>query len=248
MNFVSFHKANSPTVMLIPGLGVSYELFLPLIELLKEQYSIIVVEVDGFILGRHTRFSSIDDAASEIIRYIQKEYAGRIDLIYGLSMGGKILSRLLERNEITIKHAVMDAAPLVALPPWLVGPLRYMQACNVWSCFHWEKFWKWVFHSHYFDVLLSECKKIYPYGGIRSVLDGYKSIYISTLQNIHGDDIHYWYGSKESFVAEAQVKHLLRLHPATKVTVFSGLNHGQLLIDYPEEVAKRIDSIVNSAP
>lgn len=248
MNFVSFHKANSPTVMLIPGLGVSYELFLPLIELFKEQYSIIVVEVDGFILGRHTRFSSIDDQASQIIRYVQKEQCGAIDCVYGLSMGGKILSRLLERNEITIKHAVMDAAPLVALPRWLVGPLRYMQACNVWTCFHWEKFWKCVFHSHYFDVLLSECKKIYPYGGIRSVLDGYKSIYSSTLRNIYGKDIHYWYGSKESFVAKAQVKHLLRLQPATKVTVFSGLNHGQLLIDYPEEVAKRIDSIVYSTP
>ena len=247
MNFVRFDKDKCPFVMLLPGLGVSYELFLPLIELLKDRYSIIGVEVDGFILGKQTRFSSIDDQASQIIRYVHENYSGKIDCIYGLSMGGKILSRILERNEIVVEHAIMDAAPLMALPRWLVGPLRYMQAVNVWTCFHWEGFWKWVFNSYYFDVLLGECKKIYPYGGVRGVLDGYKSIYTSTLHDIHGEDIHYWYGSKESFVAKAQEKHLLGLHPSSKIEVFDGLNHGQLLIDYPEEVAKRIDKIVKRA-
>lgn len=247
MNFVAYHNSNSPTVMLIPGLGVSYEIFLPLIELLKERYCIIGVEVDGFVLGRHTRFTSIDAAASEIIRYIQKEYAGRIDVIYGLSMGGKILSRILERNDIIVGHAIMDAAPLKALPRWLVGPLRYLQAGNVWTCFHWDVFWRWVFHSHYFDVLLDECKKIYPYGGVRAVLDGYQSVYSSTLQEIHEDDIQYWYGTKEAFVARSQVQHLLRLHPGCRIEVFKGLNHGQLLIDFPEEIAKRIDNILSSA-
>ncbi len=26
-------------------------------------------------------------------------------------------------------------------------------------CYHWTGFWKFVFHSHYFDVLLDECRK-----------------------------------------------------------------------------------------
>ena len=53
-------------------------------------------------------------------------------------------------------------------------------------------------------------------------------------------DLHYWYGTKEAFVARPQTEHLLSLHPETSVEVFQGMNHGQLLIDHPEEVAARI--------
>ena len=47
--------------------------------------------------------------------------------------------------------------------------------------------------------------------------------------------------------ARSQVQHLLRLHPGCRIEVFKGLNHGQLLIDFPKEIAKRIDNILSSA-
>ena len=230
--------------MLIPGLGVSYEIFIHLINLLENDFHIIAVEVDGFVLGKQTQFTSVDDQAVQIINYVKKNYYGRLDCAYGLSLGGKILSRILERDEIVVNHAILDAAPLLPLPKWLVGPLRYLQCLNVWTCYHWTGFWRWVFHSHYFDVLLDECKKVYPYGGTKAVLDGYKSVYTNKLHSINGNDIHYWYGTKEAFVAKPQVKHLKRLCPEVKVEVFRKMNHGQLLIDCPDEIAKRIRLIV----
>ncbi len=241
MNFQLFGKAKAPTLLLIPGLGVSYELFLPLIRLTEERFRIIAAEVDGFTLGKHTRFTSVDDQAAQIIAYVQQHCNGHLNVAYGLSLGGKILSRVLERNEITIDHAILDAAPLLPLPHWLVNPLRHYQAANVWTCYHWTGFWKAVFRSHYFDVLLDECKKIYPFGGRQAVLDGYKSVYTNRLNSISGKDIHFWYGSKETFVAKPQVKHLLSLCPDAHIEVFLSMNHGQLLIDHPEEIAKRMD-------
>ena len=82
---------------------------------------------------------------------------------------------MLERNELTIDHAILDAAPLLLLPGWLINPLRYYQAANVWTCYHWTGFWKFVFHSHYFDVLLDECRKSWPWGGKQAVLDAFLS-------------------------------------------------------------------------
>ena len=230
--------------MLIPGLGVSYEIFIPLINFLENDFQIIAVEVDGFVLGKHTQFTSVDDQAVQIINYVKENYDGCLDCAYGLSLGGKILSRILERDEIVVNHAILDAAPLLPLPKWLVGPLRYLQCLNVWTCYHWTGFLRWVFHSHYFDVLLDECKKVYPYGGTKAVLDGYKSVYTNKLQSINGNDIHYWHGTKESFVAKPQVKHLKRLSPNVNVEIFKKMNHGQLLIDCPDEIAKRILLIV----
>lgn len=243
MNFQIFGNAKAPTLLLIPGLGVSYEIFLPLIRLTEDKFRVIAAEVDGFTLGKHTQFTSVDDQAAQVIGYIKTHYNGHLDCAYGLSLGGKILSRILERNEVVINHAILDAAPLLPLPKWLVNPLRYYQAANVWTCYHWTVFWKFVFHSHYFDVLLDECRKTWPCGGKQAVLDGYKSVYTSKLEHISGADIHFWYGTKEAFVAKPQVKHLLSIFPNVHVQVFPDMNHGQMLVDHPEEVAKRISDI-----
>ena len=231
--------------MLIPGLGVSYEIFLPLIQLVENQFRIIAVEVDGFTLGEHTRFTSIDHQASQVIAYVQKNHDNHLDCAYGLSLGGKILSRVLELNELTIDHAILDAAPMLPLPKWLVNPLRYYQAANVWTCYHWTGFWKLVFHSHYFDVILDECKKTWPWGGSQAVLDGYKSVYTNRLESVSGNDIHFWYGTKEAFVAKPQARHLLSIYPDSHIQIFQGMNHGQLLVDHPEQVAQRIIDIAN---
>lgn len=240
MNFRTLGNKAAPTLMLIPGLGVSYEIFLPLVGLLEDRFHIIAVEVDGFTLDRHTEFTSVDDQARRIVEYVKEHHDGHLDVAYGLSLGGKILSRVLERNEVVIDHAVMDAAPLLPLPRWLVGPLRYLQCANVWTCYHWTGFWRWVFRSHYFDVLLDECRKVYPFGGSKAVLDGYKSVYTNKLESIAGADIHYWYGTLEAFVAKPQAKHLKALCPEAHIEIFKGLNHGQLLIDHPDQVAERI--------
>ena len=240
MDFKVFGKEGAPKLLLIPGLGVSYQIFLPLIDLLKDKFRIIAVQVDGFTLGVQTKFTSIDDQAVQVIGYVKEQHGGHLDCAYGLSLGGKILSRVLERDEVTIDHAILDAAPLLPLPKWLVGPLRYYQCANVWTCYHWTGFWRWVFHSHYFDVLLDECRKVYPFGGRRAVLDGYKSVYTNKLESIHGADIHFWHGTKEAFVAKLQVEHLKKIYPDIQVEVFPKMNHGQLLVDHPEEVASRI--------
>ena len=246
MNFHTYGEQDKPTLLLIPGLGVSYEIFLPLIRLLEENFHIIAAEVDGFTLGKRTTFTSVDDQAAQVIDYLNNQYNGKLDCAYGLSLGGKILSRILERDEVAVGHAILDAAPLLPLPRWLVGPLRHYQAFNVWTCYRWTGFWRWVFHSHYFDVLLDECKKTYPFGGRQAVLDGYQSVYTNKLESIHGNDIHFWYGTKEAFVAKPQAKHLLSLCPEARMEVFPKMNHGQMLVDHPEEVAKRIKKTINT--
>ena len=98
MDFKTFGNIGAPTLLLIPGLGVSYEIFLPLIGLLEEKFHVIAVQVDGFTLGQNTQFTSIDAQASQGIEYINEHHSGSICCAYGLSLGGKILSRVLERN------------------------------------------------------------------------------------------------------------------------------------------------------
>ena len=116
MTFNTYGDRGNPSLLLIPGLGVSYEIFLPLIDILKDRYQIVAAGIDGFLLGKESAFTSVDDEAGQIIRYIKGNLNGCLNVAYGLSLGGKILSRILERNEIAIVHS--DQAP--ACPAHLV--------------------------------------------------------------------------------------------------------------------------------
>ena len=249
MLFNTFGNPMHKTLMLIHGLGVSYQVFSSLIEDLQARYRIIAVQVDGFLIDDENKaipsdFTSIDDQVEQLVQHIRTTCGGHLDAAYGLSMGGCIVAKLQERAEITIDHVILDAAPLVPLPRWSIDPLRYYQSFNVWCSYHMSGFFKWLFRSHYFGALLDELAKVYPSGYGRAVRDAYKSIYTSRLERVRCTDVHYWYGQHEAFVAKYMYRHLATLAPHCHITRFPHMQHGQLAIDHPGRVAQLIAEVV----
>ena len=249
MLFNTFGNPAHKTLMLVHGLGVSYQVFDTLISHLQARYRIIAVQVDGFLIDAENKpvpsaFTSVDDQVDQLARHIRTACDGHLDTAYGLSMGGCIVAKLQERADITIDHIVLDGAPLMPLPRWSIDPLRYYQSFNVWCCYHMSGFFKWLFRSHYFDTLLDELAKVYPSGYGRAVRDAYKSIYTSRLEQVHCADIHYWYGQHEAFVAKFMFRHLESLAPHCHITRFPRMQHGQLVIDHPNRVAELLTEIL----
>ena len=249
MLFNTFGHPSNKTLLLVHGLGVSYQVFDALIGCLQPRYRIIAVQVDGFLIDDENKpvssvFTSIDDQVDQLVRHIRTTYNGHLDAAYGLSMGGCIVGKLQERADITIDHVILDAAPLVPLPRWSIDPLRYYQSFNVWCSYHMSGFFKWLFRSHYFDTLLGELVKVYPSGYGRAVRDAYKSIYTSRLGCVRSTDVHYWYGQHEAFVAKYMFRHLETLAPHCHITCFPRMQHGQLVIDHPDRVAQLFMEII----
>ena len=83
MTFNTYGDKASSSLLLIPGLGVSYELFLPLIDILKDRFHIVAVGIDGFMLGKESAFTSVDDQAGQIIAYVKENLGGREDSFTG---------------------------------------------------------------------------------------------------------------------------------------------------------------------
>ena len=54
MFFETYGESQNPSLLLIPGLGVSTEIFLPLIELLKDKFYIVTAGIDGFLMGQES--------------------------------------------------------------------------------------------------------------------------------------------------------------------------------------------------
>ena len=72
MTFNTYGNSKNPSLLLIPGLGVSYEIFIPMIELTKDKYYIVAVGIDGFLLGKESQFTSVDDHRAAYRVYSRK--------------------------------------------------------------------------------------------------------------------------------------------------------------------------------
>lgn len=71
MTFNTYGNKENPSLLLIPGLGVSYEIFQPLIGLLEDNCFIVAVGIDGFLLGKVSQFTSIDDQAAQVAHLLK---------------------------------------------------------------------------------------------------------------------------------------------------------------------------------
>ena len=90
MEYKEYRSKNNDIIFLLHGGGLSWWNYIDEISLLENEFHIVIPILDGHS-GSDTNFTSIESNALEIINFINKNYNGKVQLIGGLSLGGKIL-------------------------------------------------------------------------------------------------------------------------------------------------------------
>ena len=99
------------------GGGTSYRGAEPSARLLGERYHVVLVAYDGFNPSEpETTFVSPMDEARRLSDYIVERYGGKIDILYGISYGCRILMEVLADKRLTITAAIADGMSLNDYP------------------------------------------------------------------------------------------------------------------------------------
>ncbi|MBU3176811.1 alpha/beta hydrolase [Clostridium estertheticum] len=107
MQFYEFGKEGNLTVLLIHGTASSWQgEFAEVIDGLAGEYRIICVGFDGHDKNDHNTFRHINDQILGIEKYIKERYNGHLYGVYGSSLGGSVLGKLLERKNVQIDIAI----------------------------------------------------------------------------------------------------------------------------------------------
>ena len=94
------------------------------IEYFKNDYYVVVPELDGHTEDKASRFISVEEEAAEIIRYLKENLDGKIYMLCGLSMGGRVAATVAKDKNLSIEKLVLDGAPLKKLPGILIGIMK----------------------------------------------------------------------------------------------------------------------------
>ena len=112
MQYKVYGKQNRDVIVLLHGGGLSWWNYREISELLQNDLQIIIPILDGHT-GSDKDFTSIEDNATEIISFIDRNFGGSVLLIGGLSLGGQILVEMLSQRKNICRYAIVESASVI---------------------------------------------------------------------------------------------------------------------------------------
>lgn len=117
MKYFEFGQGNEKLMVLLHGGGVCYRGVIPAAEVLAREFHVIVVAYDGFNPSEpDTEFSTVMDEARWLGDYVVENYGGKIDVLYALSYGCRVLIEVLADERLTITTAIADGMAVREYP------------------------------------------------------------------------------------------------------------------------------------
>lgn len=117
MKYFEFGKQNPELMVVLHGGGTSYRSALPTVRLLSQTYHVVQVAYDGFNPSEpETEFVSVQDEAKRLGDYIVSNYGGKIDILYGISYGCRVLMEVLQDERLSITTTIADGMPTREYP------------------------------------------------------------------------------------------------------------------------------------
>lgn len=123
MKFFEFGKENEKTLMILCGYLAKWSpSILPFIDEAKKYYHVIVQAYDGFNEDEpDTVFESIVLEAGYAAGFIKEKLGGKLDILYGISLGGMVGNELLLIEGIQVHTFIADGYTIIPMPTFRSG-------------------------------------------------------------------------------------------------------------------------------
>ncbi|MFT9057386.1 MAG: alpha/beta hydrolase, partial [Ethanoligenens sp.] len=105
-----FGKEHSNIILMFHPNCVWWEIFNYVIPTLSEKYHLIIPAMPGHD-PEHPQsvYTSVEQISEEVESWLLAQRYGRIQCLYGCSMGGAVATRVIADNRLQFEHIVIDA-------------------------------------------------------------------------------------------------------------------------------------------
>ncbi|MES5405186.1 alpha/beta hydrolase [Streptococcus infantarius] len=241
MKVVEVGQENQDVIVLLHGGGFSWWQYQAQMDLLCENYHVVLPILDGHA-GSDADFTSIEDNAKRLLDYIDKTYGASVFLIAGLSLGGQILLEMLALRKDICQYAIVESAAIIPdkLTAGLVAPLFSMSFPLIKK--------KWfakmqfcylgiradLFEHYYGDTVKLSKQNLIAFTKASSLYQVKKNLKNSLAR------VRIIVGEKETKKMHASARYLHDLLPDSRLEIKVGLAHGQYAINQPDLYVKEL--------
>jgi len=239
MRVLEFGQQNDHVILLLHGGGLSWWNYRAVAQNLAEQYHVVLPVLDGHADG-DVPFTSIEENAARLISYIDDHFDGRVLAIGGLSLGGQIAVEMLSQRKDICRHALIESALVkpMKLTAALIGPtfgMSYGLIKQKWFAKLQAAYLgipKNLFDDYYRDTCkISKADMI-------AFLKANCAYECKTSLGETAAKVKIVAGSREQKSILDSAKLLHKAVPGSQMEILSGLRHGDLSINKPEDYVK----------
>lgn len=233
-----FIDGNKPVMVLVHGVLTPWQVWTPQITFFKERYDVYAIALDAHIEDKESKFTSVADEADKIIKHFQEKNIMQIDVLCGISLGGKIVHEIWKSGKLTVNNLIMDGAPLVSCPKVAIK----IMVKNYKDIVHKSKerdgkvienFKKYFLPEKYLDSYL----KIADFMTDESIENIVTSVFAGGEIEGSGNSgrILFIHGTKGNEILSKKAAKLMKKHcPETEIICFEGDAHCYKAIYEPE--------------
>ena len=248
MNIQEYGKENLKSLVMIHGACMSWDMFRESIDVLQNRFHVYAVAVPGHDLATDEEFTSVE----QISRQIEEELIARgqkqIDLLYGLSMGGGFVIRMLADNRLIVGEAVIDAGITPYELPFLLTRLILLKDFLMTE---------WGKHSKK-ALSLAFPPERYTQEGVDEMFRVMQHMTAKTIWNVFDSTdnysmpeqfpviktkIRYWYGDRERRARTLDIAYVKKHIPGVLFREIPGMDHGEYALMMPQTFAEDLMEI-----
>jgi pimeloyl-ACP methyl ester carboxylesterase len=241
MKIIEAGRQNQKVIIMLHGGGLSWWQYQAQMDLLCENYHVVLPILDGHA-GSDADFTSIEDNAKRLLDYIDKTYGGSVFLIAGLSFGGQILLEMLALRKDICQYAIVESAAIIPdkLTSGLVAPLFSMSFPLIKKKWFAKMQFRYLgiradlFEHYYEDTVKLSKQNLIAFTKASSLYQVKKNLKNSLAR------VRIIVGEKETKKMHASARYLHDLLPDSRLEIKAGLAHGQYAINQPDLYVKEL--------
>lgn len=245
MQYIEYGQQHREVIILLHGGGLSWWNYKEVAELLQSKYHVVLPILSGHAES-DMDFTTIEENASEIIKFIEECFNGTVLLMGGLSLGGQILLEVLSQRADICQYAVIESALVIPskFTYSLIKPTFgkcYALIRHKWFSklqFKSLRIKQALFEEYFRDTCCITKENMIAFLQANSLYSLKDSIRDCCAK------VYIFVGEKESAVMRKSAKRIQETIRGSERQVLPNLYHGEFSINYAEDYAKKVLEIV----
>lgn len=247
MTIHEYGKDNAKTVVLVHPSVVMWDFFEYVVPLLEKEYHLIIPALPGYDdKNPQQDYTCAESIAEELAEWLIKNNVTTVDVLYGCSMGGSIVLRMLADNKITVNNTICDGGITPYQIPWILTrfiALKDFLLISMGKIGGIGLLEKAFATDEYSKEDLEYMAKIFRFISYKTIWRTFDSCnnYKMPKDTVkYTGKLEYWYGDKERKERAKDLKYVKEHFPDVKFTEMKNMGHASMATLYPKNMAERI--------
>ena len=241
MKAIEFGQNHEKIIVLLHGGGLSWWNYRNVAAVLEKEYHVVLPVLDGHA-DSDEPYTTIEENAARIIRFIDENFHGQVLAIGGLSLGGQTAVEMLSQRPDICRYALIESAMVkpMKLTHALIGPafsMSYGLIRQKWFArmqFSYLRIDPELFNDYYRDTCRIQKADMIAF------LKANSAYALKPGLSKTGAKVKIVAGSREQKGILESAEQLHKAIPSSEVHVLDGMYHGDLSINNPQRYAQML--------